>query len=115
MCGILEELKIANGIVVQRVRQTMEIDETWLGYIIQYLKDNPEELILILRVLKRVLKNVKQGINNDKNTLKKKKQKTWLQYRKEKKHKDECKEVECKEVDLVIYCSLTNYFQNLVI
>ena len=40
MCGILEELKIANGIVVQRVRQTMEIDETWLGYIIQYLKDN---------------------------------------------------------------------------
>ena len=75
MCGILEELKIANGIVVQRVRQTMEIDETWLGYIIQYLKDNPEELILILRVLKRVLKNVKQGINNDKNTLKKKKNK----------------------------------------
>ena len=75
MCGILEELKIANGIVVQRVRQTMEIDETWLGYIIQYLKDNPEELILILRVLKRVLKNVKHGINNDKNTLKKKKTK----------------------------------------
>ena len=75
MCGILEELKIANGIVVQRVRQTMEIDETWLGYIIQYLKDNPEELILILRVLKRVLKNVKQGINNDKNTLKKKNKK----------------------------------------
>lgn len=73
MCGILEELKIANGIVVQRVRQTMEIDETWLGYIIQYLKDNTEELILILRVLKRVLKNVKQGINNDKYTLKKKK------------------------------------------
>lgn len=72
MCSILEELKIANGIVVQRVRQTMEIDETWLGYIIQYLKDNPEELILILRVLKRVLKNVQQGINNDKNTLKKK-------------------------------------------
>jgi len=109
MCSILEELKIANGIVVQRVRQTMEIDETWLGYIIQYLKDNPEELILILRVLKRVLKNVQQGINNDKNTLKKKQQ-LWLQYRKEKKHKDEC-----KEVDLVIYCSLTNYFQNLVI
>jgi len=25
MCSILEELKIANGIVVQRVRQTMEI------------------------------------------------------------------------------------------
>lgn len=73
MCGILEELKIANGIVVQRVRQTMEIDETWLGYIIQYLKDNTEELILILRVLKRVLKNVKQGINNDKYTFKKKK------------------------------------------
>ena len=71
MCGILEELKIANGIVVQRVRQTMEIDETWLGYIIQYLKDNTEELILILRVLKRVLKNVKQGINNDKYTFKK--------------------------------------------
>lgn len=70
MCGILEELKIANGIVVQRVRQTMEIDETWLGYIIQYLKDNTEELILILRVLKRVLKNVKQGINNDKYTFK---------------------------------------------
>ena len=88
----------------------MEIDETWLGYIIQYLKDNPEELILILRVLKRVLKNVKQGINNDKNTLKKQQQQLWLQYRKEKKHKDEC-----KEVDLVIYCSLTNYFQNLVI
>lgn len=109
MCGILEELKIANGIVVQRVRQTMEIDETWLGYIIQYLKDNTEELILILRVLKRVLKNVKQGINNDKYTLKKKKN-LRLQYRKEKKHKDEC-----KEVDLVIYCSLTNYFQNLVI
>lgn len=75
MCGILEELKIANGIVVQRVRQTMEIDETWLGYIIQYLKDNTEELILILRVLKRVLKNVKQGINNDKYTLKKQQQK----------------------------------------
>lgn len=110
MCSILEELKIASGIVVQRVRQTMEIDETWLGYIIQYLKDNPEELILILRVLKRVLKNVKQGINNDKNTLKKQQQQLWLQYRKEKKHKDEC-----KEVDLVIYCSLTNYFQNLVI
>lgn len=113
MCGILEELKIANGIVVQRVRQTMEIDETWLGYIIQYLKDNTEELILILRVLKRVLKNVKQGINNDKYTFKKtttKKKTLWLQYRKEKKHKDEC-----KEVDLVIYCSLTNYFQNLVI
>lgn len=109
MCGILEELKIANGIVVQRVRQTMEIDETWLGYIIQYLKDNTEELILILRVLKRVLKNVKQGINNDKYTFKKKKN-LQLQYRKEKKHKDEC-----KEVDLVIYCSLTNYFQNLVI
>ena len=106
----MEELKIASGIVVQRVRQTMEIDETWLGYIIQYLKDNPEELILILRVLKRVLKNVKQGINNDKNTLKKQQQPLWLQYRKEKKHKDEC-----KEVDLVIYCSLTNYFQNLVI
>ena len=106
----MEELKIASGIVVQRVRQTMEIDETWLGYIIQYLKDNPEELILILRVLKRVLKNVKQGINNDKNTLKKQQQQLWLQYRKEKKHKDEC-----KEVDLVIYCSLTNYFQNLVI
>ena len=88
----------------------MEIDETWLGYIIQYLKDNPEELILILRVLKRVLKNVKQGINNDKNTLKKQQQQLWLQYRKEKTHKDEC-----KEVDLVIYCSLTNYFQNLVI
>ena len=88
----------------------MEIDETWLGYIIQYLKDNPEELILILRVLKRVLKNVKQGINNDKNTLKKQQQQLWLQNRKEKKHKDEC-----KEVDLVIYCSLTNYFQNLVI
>ena len=110
MCSILEELKIASGIVVQRVRQTMEIDETWLGYIIQYLKDNPEELILILRVLKRVLKNVKQGINNDKNTLKKQQQQLWLQYRKEKKHK-----YECKEVDLVIYCSLTNYFQNLVI
>ena len=110
MCSILEELKIASGIVVQRVRQTMEIDETWLGYIIQYLKDNPEELILILRVLKRVLKNVKQGINNDKNTLKKQQQQLWLQYRKENKHKDEC-----KEVDLVIYCSLTNYFQNLVI
>lgn len=87
MCGILEELKIANVILVQRVRQTMEIDETWLEYIIQYLKDNAEELILILRVLKRVLKNVKQGINNDKNTL----NKLWLQYRKEKKHKDECK------------------------
>lgn len=68
-CGILRT-KIANGIVVQRVRQTMEIDETWLGYIIQYLKDNTEELILILRVLKRGFENVKQGINNDKYTLK---------------------------------------------
>lgn len=52
MCGILEELKIANVILVQRMRQTMEIDETWLEYIIQYLKDNAEELILTLRVLK---------------------------------------------------------------
>ena len=103
MCGILEELKITNVILVQRVRQTMEIDETWLEYIIQYLKDNAEELILILRVLKRVLKSVKQGINNDKKYIKKKLQ---LQYRKEKKHKDEC-----KEVGLVIYFSLTNYFQ----
>ena len=41
-----------------------------------------------------------------KNTLKK----LRLQYRKEKKHKDEC-----KEVGLVIYFSITNYFQNLVI
>lgn len=71
MCGILEELKITNVILVQRVRQTMEIDETWLEYIIQYLKDNAEELILILRVLKRVLKSVKQGINNDKKYIKK--------------------------------------------
>ena len=52
MCGILEELKIANVIVVQRVRQTVEIDETQLGYIIQDLEDNAEELILILRALK---------------------------------------------------------------
>ena len=106
MCGILEELKIANVILVQRVRQTMEIDETWLEYIIQYLKDNAEELILTLRVLKGFWKMLSRVLIMIKNTLKK----LRLQYRKEKKHKDEC-----KEVGLVIYFSLTNYFQNLVI